>query len=215
MRHTRIAVIESNWWRKSNVSVRGLFELIANIACENPNAFHYEMANSRSAMKEAIPRIGSYRECRYLYIATHGDEHGLSLLNGDSFPKRTLRDCLVQIRKTPQSRLRGLHLGSCLFATNSLASYLFHEDVGINWIAGYSEEVDWLQSSALDLLFFNELMKFDDSAEVRVIRSVAEEICRLARSLSSELGFGIFARKSGGGILNLLEDTGTTEAINI
>ena len=60
-KHTNIAVIESNWWRKSNTSVRGLFDLVANIAFDNPNAYHYEMVNTEDALKEVMPRIA--RSC--------------------------------------------------------------------------------------------------------------------------------------------------------
>ncbi|PBC01450.1 hypothetical protein [Mesorhizobium sp. WSM3860] len=215
MEHTRIAVIESNWWRKSNVSVRGLFDLIANMACENPNAYHYEMANSKAAMKEAIPRIGSYKECSYLYIATHGDWAGLVLLNGETFSRKALRDALVQIRQTPQSKLRGVHLGSCSFTTDRLAQFLYSADVGLKWIAGYTENVDWIESSALDLLFFNELMAREAETEGNVIRRVATKLGEVAPGLLEKLGFKIYVRKRGGGIANLLEKPESSDLIDV
>lgn len=205
MDHTGIAVIESNWWRKSNVSVRGLYALVADIASSNPNAFHYEMANSEAALKEAIPRIASYRECRYLSIAMHGDENGLSLLNGERLSRTELRNILCRIKITNRSNLRGLYLGSCLFATNRLADHLFSADIGVHWIAGFTTAVDWILSSALDLLFFNELLDSAEETEIQRIERVATRLRQIAPGLIKELGFGIYTRKRAvGGAKNLL-----------
>lgn len=213
MVHTGIAVIESNWQRKSNLSVRGLFDLIANISCDNPNAYHYEIANSEAAIKEAIPRIGSYRECRYLYIAAHGDEKGLSFLNADRLTRAELRNLLRDIKDTDGSKLRGLCLGSCLFGTDALADFLFREDVGVRWIAGYATQVPWVESSALDLLFFNELIDgVEGETDIQAITRTAKRLLEIAPGLVNELGFGIFVRKRRtGGAKNLLDDAYSEE----
>ena len=52
-----LAVVESRWWEKGNVSVRGLFEVIAAILKAGPDAYHYEMFNNRDSLKEIVPRI--------------------------------------------------------------------------------------------------------------------------------------------------------------
>lgn len=100
--------------------------------------------------------------------------------------------------------MSGIFLGSCLFGTEKLAEFIFSGDVGINWIAGYSEEVDWVKSSALDLLFFNELISGDDGSEIARINRTAEDLLDTAPGLVRNLGFGIYTRKRGGGIKNLL-----------
>lgn len=205
MTHTGLAVIESGWWRKSNVSIRGLFELVANIACENPNAYHYEMANSEAGLKEAIPRIGTYRECRYLCLAMHGDFDSLCTLSGQRLSRAELRNLLCRVKDEDGSKLRGLHLGSCLFATDRLASFLFERDVGVHWIAGYSEEVDWLDSSAMDLLFFNELLRGTKETEIQRIERTAKRLLDISAGLVRDLGFGIHVRQRGGGAKNLLQ----------
>ncbi|MEJ8570772.1 hypothetical protein [Microbaculum marinum] len=205
MKHTGLAVIESNWLRKQNISVRGLFDLVANIACENPNAYHYEMANSEAGLKEAIPRIGAYPECRYLCLAMHGDFDGLQTLSGQRLSRTELRNLLSQIKDTDRSKLRGLHLGSCLFASERLAAFLFEREIGVHWIAGYSKEVDWLDSSAMDLLFLNELLNHNDMTEIQRIEGTASRLLDIAAGLVRDLGFGIFVRKRRtGGIKNLL-----------
>lgn len=203
-KHTKIAVVESTWWQGRNTSVRGLFELVADINCNNPHSYHYEMANSEAALKEIIPRIGRYKNCKYLYLAMHGNENGLHLLNEERLSRSELRNLLKKIEAEQGSSLKGIYLGSCLFGTEKLAEFILTEDVGINWIAGYCEEVSWIKSSALDLLFFNELILEDDGSEIARINRTAEDLLDTASGLVKNLGFGIYTRKRGGGIKNLL-----------
>lgn len=178
--------------------------MIANISYDNPNAYHYEMANSEAAIKEALPRIASYRECRFLYVATHGDWDGLHLLNEELLSRIELRNLLARVHETKGSKLRGIHLGSCLFTMDRLANFLFEKDVGVTWIAGYSEHVDWIESSALDLLFFNELLKFEAETDLAAIKNTAAKLKIAAPGLIEHLGFGIFVKGRGGRLSNLL-----------
>lgn len=97
MKHTGIAVIEGTWWRKHNTSIRGLFDLVADIACGNPHGYHYEMANSEAALKEVIPRIASYRECRYLCLSMHGDYDGIYTLSEERLSRAELRNLLCKL----------------------------------------------------------------------------------------------------------------------
>jgi len=204
--HTGIALIESNWERDSNISVRGLLELAANIRFGNPNSFHYEMANSEVALKEAIPRVARNRRYRYLYLAMHGDEKGLAPFNNDRLTRTELRNLLCAIKDEDQATIRGVFLGCCLFGTDRLAEYLFSYDIAPSWIAGYSTSSAWIEASALDLLFFNELIceMTAPETEIQKINRVAERLLEIAPGLVAELGFGIFTRKQGGGVKNLL-----------
>lgn len=204
---TRIAVIESRCWKNSNASIRGLFDLIADINFDNPNQYHYEMAMSAGTIKETIPRIAADGGCKYLYIATHGDTGGLHLYNGEKLSREDLRRLFRSIHEKPGSRITGLHLGSCLFATDELAAFMYERPVGLRWIAGYTEEVSWIESSALDLLFFNELIKYDAGSDLQNIKDVAERLRTAAAGLIEELGFGIFVRERGGIVRDLLENS--------
>lgn len=134
----------------------------------------------------------------------HGNENGLHLLNEERLSRAELRNVLKRIKAEQGSSLTGIYLGSCLFGTEKLAEFILTEEVGINWIAGYCEEVSWIKSSALDLLFFNELVLKDDSSETVRINRAAGELLETAPGLIANLGFGIFTRKRGGGVKNLL-----------
>jgi len=210
--HTGIAVIESKWFPKSNVSVRGLFELVADLAIGSPHAYHYEMASSEAALKEAIPRIAKYQSCRYLCLAMHGSEKGLYRITAERATRTEVRNMLVKIKRTRGAKLSGIHLATCLFGTEEMAAKLFSTKTDVAWIAGYSEEVDWIRSSALDLLFFNHLANLRSAqlTELQKIYSVVAMLKDTAAGLMRELGFGVFVRKQKtGGAKNLIEDLQT------
>lgn len=195
--HTRIAVLESRWWTTSNTSVRGLFDLIADISFDNPHAYEYEMANSEAAAKETIPRLGKSRRCKYLCLAMHGNTNGLILHNGERISRAELRNMLEDIHDTPNTRLHGLHLSSCIFGTKTLADFMFRHRVGVFWISGYREKVDFLNSSAMDLLFFNELVggAVGGESPIQAIKRTADKLKKVAAGLAAELGFEIYVRK--------------------
>ena len=52
--YSRIAVLESKRFDRSNVSIRDQFDLIAEINYDTRNAYYYEMVNSEASAKEAI-----------------------------------------------------------------------------------------------------------------------------------------------------------------
>jgi hypothetical protein len=201
--HTGIAVIESKWFEGSNVSVRGLFDLVADLATDTPHGYHYEMASSEAALKEAIPRIAKDNTCRYLCLAMHGNRKGLQLINGDQVTRTELKNMLVRIRGQRGAKLAGIHMASCIFGTQEIAEKLFSTPTELRWMAGYTETVDWIESSALDLLFFNYLADLDDMplTEIQKIHAVARNLKKNVSGLVEKLGFGIYVRKqkTGGG----------------
>jgi hypothetical protein len=206
MKHTGIAVIEGIWKRKSNVSIRGLFDVIANIQFENPNAYHYEMAGSKAAFKEVVTRISGMSECKFVYVATHGSDDGLSFHNGDVMKPAELKKLLVEIARTPRHKLRGIHLGACSALMEETAEELFSDDIGVKWVAGYSENIEWIDSSALDLLFYRRYLQSVETSSSKIVRDVTARLVEDVPGLIRTLGFHVFARRRGGGIVDLLAE---------
>lgn len=210
MTSTGIAVIESTWWKKKNTSVRGLFEVVADIVVQNPHGYHYEMANSVEGLKKAIETLAVSRDIRYLYLAMHGNETGIVPHNGEVLSTIVLRNILARA-KSERTSLRGLYLGCCDFGTLEMASKLFGKDVSPTWIAGYSKSVDWLESSALDMLFLSTLIKPPNrkirETELQRIERVVGMMRFSAPGLIESLGFGVFVRDTVHGARNLIADT--------
>lgn len=223
----KIAVVESRWHNPANeiqrnTTVRPLFEFLANIHCGTHHAFEYEMVGTQPALDEALSRLARSRRVAVAYLAMHGNSKGLHLHGGQVVSRTHLRNTLRDISAAPGSKLRGLYLGSCLFGTPALATFLLARDVSVNWVAGYRESVDFVQSTALDLLFFNLWLAVKEDhpgyTERQRVGVVAERLLVEAPGLvksplengdaNSGLGFSIFVRKKGrnGGVKDLLRD---------
>lgn len=208
---TKIAVLESKWWPRKNTSVRGLFDVLSEIHCNNGHGYHYEMFMTNDAVKEALQRVPKYKNIKYLSIACHGDQRGLDISEYAKKQKFTAGKVGVALGKS-NSSLTGLHLGCCDFGTEKTAQLIFSKGAKLRWIAGYSTEASWIQSSALDLMFFDMLLLEDRNNKAK--RTPAKKIEFVANSLREScgglidyLGFGIYVRKRGksGGVRNLLE----------
>jgi hypothetical protein len=205
--HTNIAVVESRWFEDVNTSVRSVFEMIADIHCHNPNSFHYEMANSKDAMKDSIHRLSKIENIQYLSIASHGGQDEIHTFNEDILSRTVLRNSL---KKGNKSRtLYGLHFGACSTLTPDLAKFLFDGGISPWWIAGYEKDVDWIESTALDFFFFNALVTYNKGKtqdETQIIQKTARKLKKDVGGLSKRLGFKIYLSNDDGEFIEL--DTG-------
>lgn len=154
-----LAVIESRWWDTSNDSVRGLFDTLAGIHVDNPFGYHYEMFSNAASLQEVIPRVASQKDIHNLYIGAHGNEKHLKGAGRNKISRTVLWNALKEI---PPRRLYGLFLGSCKFGVNA-------EDLARNshltWVAGYTKKIDWMQSSMVDLYFWNAYFSSEVAGE--------------------------------------------------
>ncbi len=197
-----LAVIESRWWTTGNHSVRGLFELLATIHKDNPHAYHYEMFNNSASLEEIIRRVSAKSDIHNLYIATHGNRRSIFGAEGrNRIPREELGTMLGNVRRR---QIDGLYLSTCLTANASTVEALLRQD-RVRWVAGYSEEADWLKSASLDLYFW------DCHYETYRVDDVVGRIERIARMLKGEmqplcnsLGFNIFVPDNDGNIRKLL-----------
>ena len=203
-----LAVVESRWWAKGNVSVSGLFDLIATIRKDTPEAYHYEMFNNGAALEEIVPRVARKPHIKNLVIAAHGDEDGISgaesLENpGNRVSRRKLRNVL---RTIPNNSLDGLYLGTCWTGNQETVQFLL-DQARVQWVAGYSESIEFLESSVLDLYFWTTYYRTTNrGGPSQRIRRTATKLKPIA-GLCETLGFNIFVRKPGpgGGVRTLLD----------
>ena len=146
-----LAVLESRWWKTSNDSVRGLFDMLAGMHKDNPFAYHYEMFNNADSLKELIPRIAKVKDVHNIYIGAHGAEDGSALLCPGGRVSRTVLANILQ--PISARRLYGLFLGCC--GVGLQTEWLMLRETRLTWVAGYTESVDWVHSSAMDLFFWH------------------------------------------------------------
>lgn len=130
--------------------------MLAGLRVNNPFGYHYEMFNTQESIKEVIKGLIEDRDIRHIYIAAHGDE---SNIYGPR-DKRISRTLLANVLESVDPRkIYGVFFGCCGFGSS--LDKLREKGVRISWLAGYSQEVDWLQSSAMDLLFWQAYYESD------------------------------------------------------
>lgn len=194
MNKSKIAVIEGKWFKDSNISVRGLFDLISDIQFDSPNEYHYEMFNNGDALKEIIKRLAATNNIHNIYIAAHGSESGIVGSSGQSISTTTLAN-IIKSTNTQRGKLHSIYFGSCSFGnTKNLEKLLLNaEGDQIRWLAGYTKEIDFVKSTMLDAIFWNEYLQLRKSRSLGKIEMACCRVVEQAEGLIKELGFKVIA----------------------
>ena len=199
-RNIEVAVLEGKWWDKRNTSLRGVFDLLADLTTDTPHGYYYEMFCDARSLESIMRRVGTWRGLRFVYVGAHGDHSGIygSLDGHEGKVSRTkLRNALVRLAEQDAGKVDGLFVGSCGFLTAANARHLLcTAEVPITWVAGYSEDVDWIDSTIVDLYFMSQLLEGEGTALQRVNR--AATAVGLNMRLAESLGFQVYKRKRGG-----------------
>lgn len=144
-----LGVIETRWWKDGNNSIKDTFDTLAGIIDNNPFGYHYEMFNNYESLRELLPRVVANPQIRHLYIAAHGDETSIYGANDNRISRTVLINMIKQFHAR---QLVGIYFGSCAFGEQT--KYII-ESTKVSWVAGFSEDVDWMDCAALDLFFWN------------------------------------------------------------
>jgi hypothetical protein len=229
-----IAVIESKWngdglQMRKNASVRPMFDVLCDLHFGSTHEYVYEMVPTAGALANAIERLSWDSEVRVIYIATHGSAEGLQLHGEpEAILSRTRLSNMFSKTGGAKRKLAGVYLGACEFGTEATAKFLLGNDKRISWVAGYSCSSDFIDGTALDVMFFNRYLRAVSekglSKQRDIIDDVAEYLKRTCRGLVNTpeengydgededapgMGLSIYVRRLGptGGIIDLLRDT--------
>lgn len=198
MPHTHIAALESRWYPDRNISVRGMFDLVVDIHTNSPHNYDYEMVGSRAAFVEALTRYMTRDTVHYVSVNCHGNDHSLHMTNEETITQTVLRNCLIRAGDQMPSQIAGVHFGACSFVTQQLCEFLYDMDISPWWIAGYSRTIGFIESTALDFLFFNKIIAMGirnpDMEEMDKIREIAQQLIEEIPGLIRKLQFHIFFR---------------------
>ncbi len=128
-------------------------------------------------------RQKAYAQYKILYLAFHGSERTLLV---DSRNRMTLEELGERLGCVCQGRL--IYFGACsVLAASTRIIQRFLETTRAKAVCGYSTDVDWMKSAALDLIAISELQKF--SMTHQGLAAVEKNINKSTRVLSGELGF--------------------------
>jgi hypothetical protein len=209
MSHTGMAVVESRWWQSGNDSVRPLFETLAGIVEGNPHSVRYDMFVEKASLSKIIADITSDRELHSIYIGAHGDSASIHGLGQARISRTELRNMLRTANSA--GSIAGLYFGSCLIATKRNAAFWLTKrpKTGLKWIAGYTESVDWVDSSAVDMIFWSKYLherrvnrsrKNNKKTEMQMVKHASSEMKKLMPTVFSELGFNVYYLDTGGAL---------------
>lgn len=104
--------------------------------------------------------------------------------------------------------IKGLYFGSCLIGTQNNASFYLNDtdNTNIKWIAGYTTSADWIDSSAVDMIFWskylyerkrNKLRRRGKKTEIEMVKHASSEMKNLMPTVFNKLGFNIYYLDSG------------------
>lgn len=206
VRHSGLAVIETKWWKNSNISISPFIETACSMFDEGPIPFHYEMATSAAAFREAIPRMVRTLGTKYLYIAAHGTEAGLECFNGDVLTSKEITELLAGALSQRGVSLKGVHFGVCHFGGRLALSSMLQANPKLTWASGYDRSVDWLGSAATDMQFLFHLLGSREPTDQLRIADAAEALRTLTGGACAEYGLAIYSKAGGKSpVKNLLE----------
>lgn len=196
-----MTLLEGKWFSDKNVSVNDLFGPLFTVWTPNGRrSHHYEMFTNTSAFQAAVKYAMQNGAAHTIYIAAHGDENGLQGFHDEGISRTVVRNTLNQ----EGTKKHGVYFGSCLFCTDKNARFILDKCARIQWVAGYTTEVDWIDSSALDLFFMrhflfpspgtgNKMPKTD----IERLKYAAKRIRQDMRPLATRLEFHVFIRSPG------------------
>jgi hypothetical protein len=166
------------------------------------------MFNNAAAFKEIFQRLARQDLIHNIYIASHGDENGIYGSNEEVVTTATIKS-IFNSTSADRGRLDSVYFGSCSFSTPSNFLKLLDGLHDIKWVAGYTGEVDFLESTFLDGLFWNRYLS-EKSAPLKRVESVCKYLKESVPGLIEKLGFTVCARDqrrtSSAGFINFFSE---------
>ncbi len=120
---------------------------------------------------------------KLLYVAAHGDNGRLAGLKKD-MNRSTIISTLAA-----NENIKFVHFGSCLFGSEANLKELLVEAEHIRWAAGYDEQVDWIDSTLFDILFWGRIESRYDDTRGRKTHTLVADLVNQVHGLAEQLGF--------------------------
>ena len=188
-------VLESYW--SEDLRERESVQPFVKGLCDlNAWEFHYRTFDSANDLALWIDNFNTIRRSgcdKILYVATHGSKAGRLRTLEQNIPIHTLAKILA-----PAKSIVGLHLGSCNLGQPKILGQLARK-TSVNWVAAYDQEVPWLESTALDLLFWSWIYAGvpRPTRNRRLSPEAAAHELYARFNYAREMGFRVVSRRPG------------------
>jgi hypothetical protein len=211
---TGLAVVECRWWEHGNDSVRPLFETLSGLVEGNPHSVRYDMFAEERSLRAIVDEVASCGKFHSIYLASHGDNGSISGIGGAAISRTVLRNMLDSSnKKRSANRVKGLYFGSCLVGNFPNAQFWLDgtPTTGLEWVAGYQKSVDWVDSSAVDMIFWSKYLKERKQnrsrrskfSEIEMVKKATREMKDLMPNVFGTMGFNVYHKDSGGVVVSV------------
>ncbi len=138
--------------------------------------------------------LSKHRDYPILYLAFHGSPGGIHLAGENGRKLVVGTDELFELLRG-RCRRRLIHLGSCsvLNLHSSVVERYLRESRAVA-ISGFADDVEWVNSSVLEMLYFAELQNFQLTKAG--IDAVRRRLARLAGGMRRRQRFVIRTRRT-------------------
>ena len=178
IRKRNIACLESLWNNKTEdrLNVIPLLDVISKQWGAKVSHF---TCNTREELNYDL-RLVCKRNYGVLYLAFHGLPGRVRL------HKDTLT--LAEIAEVMKDKFKGwvVHFGSCGTIRSPRAVMNFVQTTGASIVTGFTRDVDWIESAALELMMFQNLQKYSSP------KVACRNLIQNHPGLSESTGFRVF-----------------------
>ena len=198
----QLAVMEpAEWYDDDQItSIKSVLHILSQLENFDPNDFVHSTFVNEASFKATLHYLTGLRQTNYIYIGCHATpwmDDKLETPAGDCISRTEI------LNRVNKRHIRGVFLSVC--NSNNIAKYIA-ENVGYNtWVAGYGKEVNWIQSCAFEMLFWQRIFRVERKQH-RKRRTVRKVVNRLGsyRGLFDKLQLELWGRSTNGNIENLL-----------
>lgn len=200
MSKARVVVLEGTWWSNHEVPLVLPYFHALSISHREIDLCHRTIRTAED-IAYYVGRI-SKNSGVLLYFACHGE--GLHLKPAGERDKITQAELLDALGKAKEGAVSFVHFGCCeMIAPNARRET--HQGIldasGAKWSSGYTKDVDWLQSTFLDLALVTEVFVpqcASTDGRVTQLKKRATDFVRSYSQLARELGFSALSKVAGG-----------------
>jgi hypothetical protein len=190
---TGVFALEAEWTYNDfgRSTVRPMLDLLGHGVDGKLNIAHRDVA-TREELAHYLGRWAKQSERRFplLYLGCHGDPGVLYLGDGSrSECESVTLDDLAEMLG-PNCKGRIVHFGCCgTLGVDKRRIGRFLRRTGVLAVTGFVDEVDWLRSTAFELLILPTVLRY--SRTRKGARRMAAAVHREAGPLRRELGFRV------------------------
>jgi hypothetical protein len=185
----RLLILESTWderghYLRPEISVQPFFRGMTE-ALEIPMV--YRQFNARDDLGLLLHDFVRDRRFGYCYVAAHGGDGKIYGVGREEIKLTSIMTACANAHG------KGFFFGACRFVTPQLAERFLWE-TRARFLAGYSHDVDWMQSMLVDISFFTFLFRGSGHDAFRAATRLYSDH-RMAR----KLGLTVYKRDRAAG----------------